>query len=535
VTGLSAFSSFAEEYPLLKLFQYGADDYVVYDAKCHFAFIASGAELDMLAEFLKIAPNEKSHPPCPENITAAGSGRFFKKYGELQSKGVFLKGPVKEVSPVDRDRIDGLLKYYDENILLRKFCLEVTENCNFRCRYCKRTLAVDSGAHFERDLSPEDAFAGIRYYFEKYTSFFGSLPQDKRTLLLKTVPPGLSWYGGEPFLNFSLIKKTARYFRELPWEARGVSPENLHFSANTNLSVMSDEILRFLVKNNVTLYASLDGPAEEHDRCRVFEDGEGTFDLAFSNLTRIKNHDRAYFERKVSIFSVYTAFHDHPRCVDFNASLGASRCSHFPAQYTGVFVPEPEKALAEFQRSFDTRMNEFTEKAMKESKKNDIDYEYFSGLIAFTEVAFDNPCGNDNLDIALTCPMGFDNLMLAANGDYLICHKSEGSMPIGNCVSGIDFDKLADLNISYNSAINNGPCSRCWTARFCRICAAARMSGDGFVNPSPRECAFLRLETEFRFSCFLHLCRKHPEITDKLSEFRNDPNHFIGIIDRNAF
>ncbi|MEA3507774.1 MAG: radical SAM protein [Synergistota bacterium] len=522
MTDISPFSSFAEEYPLLKLFPYGKNDYVAYDAKAHFAFIVSDEDMDALAGFLKNSPGIEP------------GGRLADRFSEFRNRGVFLKGPVKEVSPVDRNSVEGLLKYYDENILLRKFCLEVTENCNFRCRYCKRTIAADAGGHFDRDLSSEDAFLGIRYYFDKYTSFFGSLPQDKRTLLLKTVPPGLSWYGGEPFLNFDLIKKTAGFFRSLPWEERGIPPESLHFTANTNLSVMSDEILRFLVENDVTLYASLDGPAEEHDRCRVFEDGEGTFDLAFSNLTRIKNHDLAYFERKVSIFGVYTDLHDHHRCVDFNASLGAFRCSHFPAQYTGVFVPEPEKTLADFQRSFGARMKKFAEKSLEESRKRDIDYEYFSGLIAFTGVAFDNPCGKDTLDTALTCPMGFDNLMLAANGDYLICHKSDNSMPIGSCVSGIDLDKLTDLNIKYNSTINDGPCSRCWAVRFCRICAAARMSGDRFVNPSARECEFLRLETAFRFSCFLHLCRKHPEITDKLSGFRNDPNHFIGIIDRNA-
>ena len=34
--------------------------------------------------------------------------------------------------------------------------------------------------------------------------------------------------------------------------------------------------------------------------------------------------------------------------------------------------------------------------------------------------------------------MGFDNLMVAANGDYLVCHKADGSMPIGNGEVGLN-------------------------------------------------------------------------------------------------
>ena len=52
---------------------------------------------------------------------------------------------------------------------------------------------------------------------------------------------------------------------------------------------MNDEILKFLVDNRVSLFASLDGPGEEHDKCRVFENGEGTFNTAYNNLPNCNN------------------------------------------------------------------------------------------------------------------------------------------------------------------------------------------------------------------------------------------------------
>lgn len=530
----TATSFFELEYPLVRLFRHGCDN-VIYDAKPHFAFILSDEELALFLDLLEGRTEEEitgihSAALSPEYIKT-----LYLKFMELRRSGVFIKGPVDEISPVDRDRIRNQLKYYDENILLRKFCLEVTENCNFRCTYCKRTIASASGGHFSTDLSEKNAFLGIRYYFGKYTSFFAGLSEKKKKLLLQIVPPGLSWYGGEPFLNFDLIKKTAEYFKALPWVEYSISTDDLHFTANTNLSIMNDEILRFLVDNQVGLYASLDGPAEEHDKCRVFGNGLGTFDLAFSNLLKIKDFDEEYFGKHVSLFGVHTDRHDHKKCTDFNRSLGAFRCEHFPAQYAGVFVSDVEAAIKSYEDSFQDSLQNFRDRAREESEKQDIDMDLFSGLFSFSSLSVDHPSGKSSLNMAVTCPMGFDNLMVAANGDLLVCHKSDGNMPIGNCASGLDIEKLIDLNEKYNTTINNRECKSCWAVNYCKICAAARMSPDGFVNPTRRECDFFRLATEFRFACFIHLSAEHPDLLRRITDYRNDPKHFIGIIDKNEF
>ncbi|HCR38488.1 MAG TPA: hypothetical protein DIV80_03285 [Synergistaceae bacterium] len=530
----TATSFFEREYPLIRLFKHGVDN-VIYDAKPHFAFILSDEELALLLDVL----NDRTEDRIKEIHSASLSPEKIKnlclKFRELRRSGVFIKGPLDKISPVDRDGIRDQLKYYEENILLRKFCLEVTENCNFRCTYCKRTIAERSGGHFTTDLSEEKAFLGIRYYFGKYTSFFAGLPGEKKELLLQIVPPGLSWYGGEPFLNFNLIKSTAEYFKALPWDEYSIDTGNLHFTANTNLSIMNDEILHFLVDNQVGLYASLDGPAEEHDKCRVFGDGLGTFETAFSNLLKIKDFDEGYFKKHVSLFGVYTDRHDHKKCTEFNRSLGVSRCEHFPAQYTGVFVTDVEAAIKSYKNSFQESLQNFRARAREESKKQDIDMDLFSGLFAFSNLNVDHPSGKNSMNISITCPMGFDNLMVAANGDFLICHKSDGNMPIGNCDSGLDLEKLIDLNEKYNSSINNRECKNCWAVNFCRICAAARMSPDGFVNPTRRECDFFRLATEFRFACFLSLSEEHPDLLQKITDYRNDPKHYVGVIDKNEF
>lgn len=523
-----------DNYPMVRLFRHG-EEAVIYDGKAHFAVILSDDELEVFEAFLSGIKEERIIASFSSRCGRKHVAELCGQFGKLRGRGVFTEGPAEAVSPAGKQEIRNLLEYYDRNILLRKFCLEVTEDCNFRCTYCKRTIADDFRPHSQNRLSEENAFMAVRYYFDKYTSFFSRLSDEKKELLLKIVPPGLSWYGGEPFLNFSLIQKTAEFFKALPWENFSIGRDSFHFTVNTNLSIMSDEILAFLVENDVILFASLDGPEEEHDRCRVFPDGRGTFSLAYSNLLKIREFNSAYFRRKVSLFGVLTEDHHHEKCKTFNRGIGAFQSRHFPVQYTGVFVPDPEETARRGLAEFDENLERFAAVAESQAGRDEIDMECFAGLLQFEGLVFDTPSGSDFLKLSLTCPMGFDNLMAAANGDYLICHKVSGNLPIGHCSKGLDFEKLIEVNRKYAEAVNSGECRSCWAVRFCRICAAARMRGEGFANPTPQECDVLRLDVAFRFACFLHLARNHPDILARIFRYKRDPEHFVGVIDINEF
>lgn len=525
---------FAREYPLIKIFKYG-EEILVYDAKPHFAFILASDEINVLIEFLSDkSPNEIiSNYIGPLNKLQLHN--LLEKFQALIAAGVFCKGPVAEISPVDPTAIEEQLKYFDENILLRKFCLEVTQNCNFSCRYCRRTIAAKQGQASQLNMSEDTAYKGIRYYFKRYTDFFAKLAPEKKKSLLEIVPPTLSWYGGEPFLNFEVIKKSASYFKSLPWEQFGIPTSGLKFTANTNLSIINDEILKFLIDNNITLFVSLDGPQEEHDKCRVFENGTGTFNLAYNNLMKIKAFNNSYFMKKVTIFGVFTAEHDYAKCVDFTGKLGASLCQHFSVDYDGTFIFDIAAETAYYEEALANDLAAYTKMVLTAENKNDADINNFANIFQFAKLNTDHPLGKNSLNIMLTCPMGFDNLMLAANGDFLICHKASGTMPIGNCDAGLSSDNLIDFNQEYNSAINNPNCKSCWNVNFCTICAAARLNGNNFINPSQEECDCFRLRTAYDFSCFLSLAQNQPNLLKRIFDYRNNRKNFIGIIDINEF
>lgn len=86
----------------------------------------------------------------------------------------------------------------------------------------------------------------------------------------------IGFYGGEPMIEFDLIKKCIEYAKEI------FKGKDIQFSITTNGTLINKKIIRYFVKNKVNLTISLDGPKEVHDKNRRFCNGSGTFDKIIS-------------------------------------------------------------------------------------------------------------------------------------------------------------------------------------------------------------------------------------------------------------
>jgi len=524
---------FEKDYPLIKLFEYGENDYLLYDAKANFAFIIPNHELDILLAFLEgktieeIASNRSLDTQSIQLLT--------QKYSELKEKGgLFIPGPLKQISPTNKDKLQKLIDYYDKNILIRKFVLEVTEDCNYRCTYCPNTLATEFRKHSKSKMSFETAKNAINYYFSKYVELFGKLSEEKKSLLLETVPPTLSWYGGEPMMNFELLKQSTEYFISLGWEDYSIPNDCLRFVSNTNLSIMNKQILEFLTKYDVKLYASLDGPKEENNKCRLFENGGGTFDVAYSNLLKIKEYNPEYFKNSVIVIAVEDDVHDHRKCHDFLNSLGIP-ISYSIRGYTDCIFKNAKEQYHDIVENFDTRLTEAYDKVM--NAKNIAEHSgFFDGLIPFLNINYDSPNGQNRQNMILSCPMGVDNSMIGVKGDFHICHKTDGSMPFSNINEKVDLTKLAELYKIYNTAINNNVlCHSCWMVAHCSICAAERIKGNKIISPSKDECKIIKKRFEYLFSVFLFTYIHRPDLLEELQKKKDNRREYISIVDINTF
>lgn len=148
--------------------------------------------------------------------------------------------------------------FFSPNLLLR-----VSEDCNLDCRYCfnKDNMLNSSGT---KKMPNEIAIKSIKYFL--------SIFKDRE---LK-----VTFSGGEPLLNFETIRDTVRYFD-------GIKEKRLNFILQTNGTLMNEEILRFIIKNKVTLMFTLDFPSCEQDRNRPFRNGGPSFKKIEKNIKMI--------------------------------------------------------------------------------------------------------------------------------------------------------------------------------------------------------------------------------------------------------
>jgi His-Xaa-Ser system radical SAM maturase HxsB len=102
-------------------------------------------------------------------------------------------------------------------------------------------------------------------------------------LMLQSPSPAVTmeFQGGEPLLNFDLVKEAVRYSEE----RNRVVGKHIEYVLCSNLSQLTDLHLDFLKTHNVCVSTSLDGPAYLHDHNRPMNRG-GSYEVVTRNIRR---------------------------------------------------------------------------------------------------------------------------------------------------------------------------------------------------------------------------------------------------------
>lgn len=75
---------------------------------------------------------------------------------------------------------------------LQSICLQVTQDCNLRCKYCAYSENYKNRVHNNKTMSIETAKKAVDFLIHNSS---------------ESDIVGISFYGGEPLLNFKLIRK----------------------------------------------------------------------------------------------------------------------------------------------------------------------------------------------------------------------------------------------------------------------------------------------------------------------------------------
>ena len=210
--------------------------------------------------------------------------------------------------------------FKNRNTVVKALCLHVAHTCNLNCSYC-----FASQGRYQGDRALMSFEVGKRAM-----DFLIENSGTRRNL-------EVDFFGGEPLMNFDMVKKLVAYCRE----QEKIHNKNFRFTMTTNGMLIDDDVIDFCNKECHNVVLSLDGRKEVNDRFRKDYAGHGSYDTIVPKFQEFvkKRGDKNYYMR-----GTYTHYNtDFTNDIFHMADLGFTELSMEPV----VSKPGDPSALTE--------------------------------------------------------------------------------------------------------------------------------------------------------------------------------------------
>lgn len=395
-------------------------------------------------------------------------------------------------SLVDPTALPSFAKALMRSASTISLCL--TERCNLRCAYCPYTQNIGSRrTHSSRSMS-------LRVAKQALTLF--------RRMLAENETPLVSFYGGEPLLEFCLLRSVVEFTHTT------FASQPVEFNMTTNGTIMNEEIAQFLVQNNFNLLVSLDGPQKLHDRYRKDGNGRGSYERVIEMLSIIKDVSPSYFDERVAVNIVLAP----PLEID---SLNEYLMSDMP-------VPVARCAISLVDGS-DTNFLQFHPYTPKDARslkalRHRAEQGFISGrwdndplvLLLFKKpllrIAFRSGTNISHKPFIPTgqCFPGGHKLFVDTKGLLHMCERIDERCPIGDVDTGINADAVQGAFAPFfEDALKT--CGDCWGLRLCGVCLESTISGGRFSSlRKTQSCAEARRQLHNNLVSYVRIVERNP-------------------------
>jgi uncharacterized protein len=350
-----------------------------------------------------------------------------------------IEEAINELETMERESSlfseDSYLNFEQPTVPPSTLCLNVAQDCDLKCEYC----FADEGTYGKGSKRMSFRVA------KKAIDFLVAKSKNKHNLTI-------CFFGGEPLLNFQVIKKVVDYTQRIRKEKN----KQFRFNITTNGTKLTEKIRKFLAKHNINIIFSIDGPKDIHDKMRRFRNGKGSYDEVSKNLLKLID-DANHLGLNFSIRSTFTRWNfDIHRIATHLVNLGCKDISIEPAitKHKNLEIRKSDlQALKEEYMKF--------AKIYIDEIKNGNYYSFFHfrHVMDQTTVAtrYFNQCGAGN---------GY--LAISSDGEIFPCHRFVGNddFLMGNIFDG-KIDK--SLNDKFRNAHVNKKkkCLKCWARYIC--------------------------------------------------------------------
>ncbi len=393
-----------------------------------------------------------------------------------------------------------------------------TLRCNETCIYCHASRADMSAT--ETDMSEETAARAV-------------------DLALQTTSSDVTieFQGGEPLVRFDLLRLIVERAEEKNREAG----KRLQFALVSNLALMDDEKLDFIMDHRVQVCTSVDGPAALHNKQRILAGGD-----AFEQTRRwVKRINVAYVERGLdpmlyhaeALLTITRNTLGRPRdVVDTYLEMGCHSLFlrpmdpfGFAQRSAGKLAFSPEEYLAFYAEAVDyiLELNRQGEQVM----------ERFAAIFLTKILAGTDP---NFLDVRSPCGAGIGQVVYNHDGKIFTCDEGRMVSAMGDDIFQIGTvqessygevvgHEMVQACVVASNLDASPDCVNCVYSPYCGLCPVYNYVTQGSLQGRMRDstlCAIFKGIQDFLFS---KLREADPEVLETLDRWTlvREREHFV--------
>lgn len=371
------------------------------------------------------------HPICPPEVIKQLESQYDKKE---------ILGAYDDIYTLyENDTLFSEDEYEQFSDMMvsspvKAMCLHVAHDCNLRCSYC-----FASTGDFGEGRKLLDADTG-----KKAIDFLLTQSKGRKNL-------ELDFFGGEPLMNFEVVKEIVAYARSKEKEYN----KNFRFTITTNGMLLNDDIIDYINREMSNVVLSIDGRKEVNDRVRVRCDKTGSYDKIVPNYQKLvaKRGQDQYYVR--GTFTKYNL--DFAKDVMHLNDIGFDQVSVEPV----VADPQQPYALTEsdLPQIFDEYEN--LAKQLIEKKKSGKGFNFFHFMLDLDQ----GPCAIKRLR---GCGCGNEYVAVTPDGDIYPCHQFVGmeEWKMGSVLDDT-FDLKRKDYFAKANIYGKEDCKNCWAKFYC--------------------------------------------------------------------
>lgn len=374
--------------------------------------------------------------------------------------------------------------------------LNIVNSCNLRCRYCWNEGGA-YGMPFNNNQKMNELVA------VKAIDLLLKESKGAKDLVV-------DFYGGEPLLNFDLIKKVIRYCGKIQAKQK----VNFRFLLATNGTLLNKERGDFLIENGVDIAVSIDGSRKIQDMQRPFFSGKGSFDVIIDNINSLKEE----YKKRIVGRATFTPYSTKiTRTFKFLRNLGFERIEICESEKAGYGLESNNRFFFSGSRGVAHLKSLYYKLAIfytQEVLKGNLAYEntYFNRFFKQLSRLYHLQ------SVVGTCSAGFSLMAVDIDGSVYPCTAFVGipEVRIGNVKVGIHENKLR--NFLGTKILSNDNCNKCWAKRICRGCGSCYnlnyFTHNRLGEPDSYYCELFRYKTKLMMAMIARIGEENPQLLD---------------------